>query len=94
MSRIAKRCLVAGRVQGVFYRASTREQARALGIEGHALNLPDGRVEVLMVGSPEAVERLEAWLWEGPSGARVTEVVCETVPVPEGVSGFRTGWGG
>ncbi|RMG30942.1 MAG: acylphosphatase [Gammaproteobacteria bacterium] len=93
MTRVARRCLVSGRVQGVFYRASTQERARELGVEGHAINLPDGRVEVLMVGAPEAVEALAAWLWEGPPMARVTDVTCEAVPVPPGVSGFRTGWG-
>jgi len=48
---IARRCLVAGRVQGVFYRASTRARAEALGVTGHARNLPDGRVEVLACGT-------------------------------------------
>ena len=56
---IARRCLVAGRVQGVFFRASTRARAEALGVAGHARNLPDGRVEVLACGSstPAALRR-------------------------------------
>ena len=53
---IARRCLVSGRVQGVWYRAATRERAVALGVTGHALNLADGRVEVLACGDPAAVE--------------------------------------
>ncbi len=73
------RCLVAGRVQGVWYRASTQRQAHALGIVGHALNLPDGRVEVLACGGERELEQLRAWLWQGPPGAMVTEVACETV---------------
>ena len=76
---VARRCYVAGRVQGVFYRASTRSRAEALGVTGHARNLPDGRVEVLACGSPSAVEALCAWLWEGPPGAHVTAVEVEPV---------------
>ena len=53
------RFIVSGRVQGVFYRASTREQALALVLAGHARNLPDGRVEVLASGSADALDALE-----------------------------------
>lgn len=77
----AARFLISGRVQGVFYRASTREQALALGLRGHAKNLPDGRVEVIASGTDVALEALELWLWRGPSGARVDDVQrehCET----------------
>ncbi|NHW87484.1 acylphosphatase, partial [Escherichia coli] len=68
---IARRCFVAGRVQGVFYRASARTRAEALGITGHARNLPDGRVEVLACGQRAAVEALCTWLWQGPPSAHV-----------------------
>lgn len=88
---VARRCLVSGRVQGVFYRASTRQRALELGVSGHARNLPDGRVEVLACGDQAAVDRLRAWLWEGPPQAYVTEVRCEAVAVPEGLAGFSTG---
>lgn len=70
-------CFVSGRVQGVYYRASAAEQAAQLGLKGFARNLPDGRVEVLACGSKEAVEKLVAWLWIGPSAARVLEVRIE-----------------
>jgi acylphosphatase len=80
---VARRCLVAGRVQGVFYRASTRARAEALGITGHARNLPDGRVEVLACGTPEAVEALCNWLWQGPPAADVVSVESETLPAQE-----------
>jgi len=79
--RVARRCLVAGRVQGVFYRASTRSRAQALGVTGYARNLPDGRVEVLACGSAGAVQALCDWLWEGPPAAHVTAVDIETVAV-------------
>ena len=77
--RVARRCVVAGRVQGVFYRASTRARARSLGVTGYARNLADGRVEVLACGSPEAVQALCDWLWEGPPAAHVTAVETESV---------------
>jgi acylphosphatase len=77
--RVARRCLVAGRVQGVFYRASARSRAQALGVTGFARNLPDGRVEVLACGSPAAVQALCDWLWEGPPAAQVTSVDTQAV---------------
>ena len=71
---IARRCHVSGRVQGVFFRASTREKALALGVSGFACNLPDGRVEVVALGESDAVASLIKWLWEGPPAAQVTGV--------------------
>ena len=68
------RFLVAGRVQGVRFRASTRERAQALGLSGRATTLPDGRVEVVAAGPDAAVEALAAWLAQGPPGARVDAV--------------------
>ncbi|HWP94849.1 MAG TPA: acylphosphatase [Gammaproteobacteria bacterium] len=78
---ICKRCLVTGRVQGVFFRASAREQALKLGITGYAENLPDGSVEVLVCGEPAAVQAMIDWLWQGPPSARVTNVEVEEVRV-------------
>jgi acylphosphatase len=66
---------VSGRVQGVFFRASTRQEALRLGLCGYARNLPDGRVEVVASGSADAMNALERWLWQGPPAARVGEVV-------------------
>jgi len=77
--RVARRCLVAGRVQGVFYRASTRARAQSLGVTGYARNLADGRVEVLACGSPDAVQSLCEWLWDGPPAAHVTAVDVEAL---------------
>lgn len=89
--RVARRCFVAGRVQGVFYRASTRMRAHALGVTGYARNLPDGRVEVLACGTLEAVDALCVWLWEGPPAAHVTAVEVVAVESPrEWPSSFVT----
>lgn len=71
---VARRCFVSGRVQGVFYRASTRQKAIDLGVSGYACNLPDGRVEVLAVGDPAAVTSLVDWLGTGPPAAHVANV--------------------
>ena len=71
----AARFLVSGKVQGVFFRASTRNEALRLGLSGYARNLADGRVEVVASGRPDALHELEQWLWQGPSAARVDEVV-------------------
>ena len=76
---VARRCLVAGRVQGVFYRASTRQRALELGVTGYARNLEDGRVEVLACGEQGAVDALCDWLWQGPPASHVTSVELESV---------------
>jgi len=77
--RVCFRCLVAGRVQGVFFRAATREQAQRLGLTGYARNLADGRVEVLACGEPDSVGQLREWLHTGPPAAEVTGIACEPI---------------
>jgi acylphosphatase len=74
----AARFLVSGRVQGVFFRASTREQALQLKLTGHARNLPDGRVEVIAHGESGAIDSLERWLWQGPPAAKVERIERES----------------
>ncbi len=81
---------VKGRVQGVFFRASTRSVAESLGISGHAINLPNGEVEVLACGAGDALDQLAEWLAEGPPHARVDEVTVLEVHREPPV-GFRTG---
>jgi acylphosphatase len=76
----AIRCLVSGRVQRVRYRAATVDRATALELDGSVRNLPDGRVEVVVAGEPDAVETLVAWLWKGPPAAAVSAVVLEDWP--------------
>jgi len=68
------RFVVSGRVQGVFFRASTREEAQRLGLTGHARNLPDGTVEVVACGDDAALAQLESWLAFGPPLAQVSRV--------------------
>jgi acylphosphatase len=84
------RCLVSGRVQGVWFRGSTRQQAVALGLGGHARNLADGRVEVVACGETAALEPLKAWLRQGPPTARVDGVECTEIDLPPPES-FTTG---
>lgn len=80
---ISKKCLVGGRVQGVYYRATTAGRARELGVTGHAKNLPDGRVEVLAVGDASAVNALIEWLWEGSTASQVTSVEAIEIVLEE-----------
>lgn len=86
----AARFLVSGKVQGVFFRASTREQAQKLGLRGHAKNLSDGRVEVLAVGEDDAIDALDRWLHEGPPMARVDRVERQQAACDSAGSGFLT----
>ena len=87
--RVCFRCLVAGRVQGVFFRAAAREQAQRLGLTGYARNLADGRVEVLVCGEPDLVGQLREWLRNGSPMADVTGVACEPSDFRH-LSGFDT----
>ncbi|WP_163832967.1 acylphosphatase [Spartinivicinus ruber] len=74
MSKVYKKAWVSGKVQGVWFRASTKQLADRLGISGYAKNLDDGRVEVLICGSEAAVVTLLEWLEEGPPMAVVNEL--------------------
>ncbi|WP_407354260.1 acylphosphatase [Luteimonas sp. R10] len=84
----AARFLVSGKVQGVFFRASTREQAQRLGLRGYAKNLADGRVEVLAAGDAGAIDALAEWLQRGPPQARVESVERHAADPAEAGSGF------
>lgn len=66
--------IISGRVQGVFFRASTRDEALRLGLTGHAKNLADGSVEVVACGNDAGLAELERWLRLGPPLARVSRV--------------------
>lgn len=79
----AVHAFVSGRVQGVYFRQTTRQVARRLGLVGWVRNLPDGRVEVLAQGPAPQVEQLVEWLWHGPPAAAVSGVESEVVS-PDG----------
>lgn len=73
--------LITGKVQGVFFRDSTKRLADQLGITGWVRNCSDGSVEIVAQGNDEVLERFERWCWEGPASAQVENVArenCET----------------
>ncbi|MGM0769898.1 MAG: acylphosphatase [Pseudomonadota bacterium] len=83
--------LVTGKVQGVYFRASTQEVARQLRLTGYARNLPDGRVEVVAQGPEDQLQALKDWCAKGPPAARVSEIqVTETEICSAGFEDFRT----
>ena len=86
----ARRFTIKGRVQGVFFRESTRRVAESLGITGHAINLSNGDVEVLAFGEIDALDKLADYLRDGPTMAAVTGMASETVEYEEH-EGFVTG---
>jgi len=89
---ILRRFRVTGKVQGVFFRQSTRIEAKRLGLRGLVRNLPDGSVEVLAFGEAPAVDTLRLWLHRGPAQARVDgvrEVNADTVDETEIPAGFE-----
>jgi acylphosphatase len=83
VEEVVRRFLVRGKVQGVFFRHSTRLEAERLAIRGIARNLPDGSVEVIARGTAQALQQLRVWLHRGPAQARV-DAVQESDP-----GGFR-----
>lgn len=73
-------CYITGKVQGVWFRASTKKQADQLGITGWAKNLPDGRVEVLAFGDRERIKLFYDWLKQGPPLAQVIDISYQEIP--------------
>ncbi|MCW8826051.1 MAG: acylphosphatase [Gammaproteobacteria bacterium] len=73
------RLTVSGRVQGVWFRASTRDEALRLALRGSVRNLADGRVEIVVAGDDVQVEKLIQWAHKGPPMAAVTDVQIETL---------------
>jgi acylphosphatase len=88
MGSVARRVRVSGRVQGVFFRAWTRDEARSVGVTGWVRNCSDGSVEALVEGDAAAVDELIELMHEGPAGARVDRVEVEAAD-PEGLAGFE-----
>jgi acylphosphatase len=83
-----KRVVAHGRVQGVFFRDSTRQRAESAGVAGWVANRPDGTVEAVFEGEGSAVERLVEWMHDGPRGASVDRIEVNEEE-PEGLSGFE-----
>lgn len=81
--KICINCFISGRVQGVWFRASTQKEAQKLGVTGWVRNLPDGRVEVMACGTADQLEQLKMWLRQGPEKAEVTAFDCEEVAYQE-----------
>jgi len=88
MSEARARVVVEGRVQGVWFRESTRRMAEEVGVAGWVRNLPGGDVEAVFEGSREAVAQAVAWAWGGPPNATVT-ALTEIAEEPEGLVGFE-----
>ena len=86
---ILRRFQVTGKVQGVYFRHSTRIEANRLGLRGTARNLPDGSVEVFALGDSSAVDALRVWLHHGPTHARVDDVRESEPGATEIPSGFE-----
>jgi acylphosphatase len=86
--QVRARVFVSGRVQGVWFRESCREQAVAAGVSGWVRNRYDGRVEAVLEGPPAAVERVVRWCHDGPARARVDAVEVEDEQ-PVGEQGFH-----
>jgi acylphosphatase len=84
---VRRRVVVHGYVQGVFFRDATRREARRRGVAGWVSNRPDGAVEAVFEGDPEAVEEMVRFCERGPRGADVARVEKSEEPV-EGLSGF------
>ena len=85
--RIRAHVFVSGRVQGVYYRATTRDTARERGVAGWVKNLDDGRVEAVFEGTAEDVESMIEWCHTGSPNARVDDVSVEYGD-PDGIEGF------
>lgn len=79
MAEICLHCYISGRVQGVFYRRHTVQEASARGLKGWVKNTDDDRVELLVCGEKEKVDDLVEWLWDGPPAADVKNVEIKEV---------------
>jgi len=87
--KVRAHVLIEGRVQGVFFRASTRDEARARGLAGWVRNRPDGRVEAVFEGDKAVVENMLAWCQKGPPYAYVDQVEIAYQPYQGDLLDFR-----
>jgi acylphosphatase len=89
MGEIRRRVVISGVVQGVWFRASTRDAARNAGVVGWVRNLPDGRVEAVFQGTPDQVSQAIEWCRKGSPGSRVEEVEIREEPTGDEFTGFE-----
>jgi len=89
--RLRAHVFVSGKVQGVYYRATTRDTAREHGVDGWVKNRADGRVEAVFEGPEDTVEKMVEWCHGGSPKANVRDVEVE-YENPEGVDGFEVRW--
>ncbi len=80
---------ITGRVQGVWFRAGTKETADSLGIKGWVRNMPDGSVEVDAIGAMDAMGQFIQWCYQGPPGAKVKSIDIEELEPADDPQGFR-----
>lgn len=93
MEKLRARVVVHGLVQGVYFRASTRDEALRLNVRGWVRNLPDGSVEAVFEGGKKAVEEIVGWCHRGPSGAVVKNVDVAWEPYLGEFGGFDIRYG-
>jgi acylphosphatase len=86
---IRRQFIISGKVQGVWFRAGTREYALVLGLSGYVANLADGSVQVQAQGCAEAISKLEQWLQHGPDLAKVMRLECVAIELIDTESEFR-----
>ena len=83
--------VVSGRVQGVFFRDNTKKEAMKVGLEGSAMNQPDGTVKVCLRGESDQIDLLERWLYIGPELAKVESVVEVDIDQQLELNDFKVG---
>ncbi len=86
-SRIQVQVCIQGKVQGVFYRVHTQQEALRLGLRGWVRNMADGSVEALLEGEPDPIGKMIEWFKKGPPLARVDQVTTKNLP---GLSDFKS----
>lgn len=89
LKKVRAHVIIAGRVQGIFYRVSAKKMADKIGVKGWIRNLPDGRVEAVFEGDEDAVKRMISWCWVGPPGAKVINIDVEWEEYLEEYKDFR-----
>lgn len=92
MDHVRAHVYITGRVQGVNFRAYTRDRAREVGVEGWVRNLSDGRVEAIFEGGRAAVQRIISWCYSGPTSARVDRVEVQWEDPTHTEGGFNIIW--